>query len=372
MSSTADEVIPTSNPTGGRRTVNKRAAPAAKQPATAAEPTPADNTNADTVAAPSKKRIVKVASAEQAKPAAKKGRSSKAAAPSTDDVDEPSSAGDAAPAKATKKGAAAGGKKKASAKVDAAAEPIVTDDAADNGAASGDAQGTDDTGAAKKAAINRKRVKRDYIVAFGDLNVPAKERDDSRSAFERWLAETTHTVEIITFTDWKAMKRKFYRDIEQLGKKHKKTRKQNQHKTSENHYKRLMEMPSTEFAELHGVWLSAYGFDGAYTAEQLKEDVKDNEAILGALAVYKAALAHGYQPLGIVSEKCKKDKEKDKDAEGSMQYVTTVEGDRVYVGIGLPFRGDKTNKKSKFSVEPSDRAYFAVEKDAADATEGDE
>ncbi len=371
MSSTADAIPATTTTAaaGARRTVNKRAAPAgtgkAAKGAAAAPSSPViDDANADAVApaAGSKKRLVKVPAAEPAKPAAKK-RGAKAAAADP----EASEAGDSAAVPAPKPKRATGGKKKAAA-TDAAA------DTTDGGVATPVANGDNNTDAAAdggadgaKKPSNRKRVKRTYIVAFGDLHVPAKERDDSRIAFDRWLVETAHTVKTITFTDWKAMKRGFYRDIEQLGKKHKKTRKQNQQKTSENHYKRLLEMPATEFAELHGVWLSAYGFDGAYTAEQLKEDIKDNELILGALAVYRAAVAHGYQPLGIVSEKSKKEKEGEE-----LHYVTNVEGDRVYVGIGLPFKKDKTNKKSKFCVEPSDRAFFAVEPEAAADTEVDE
>lgn len=110
-------------------------------------------------------------------------------------------------------------------------------------------------------------------------------------------------------------------------------------------------MDALDLAELHGVWLSSYFFDGAYSAAKLEQlDFEDGSSdrdpvctLDFVLALYEAAKKQGYAPRGIVSHRQMTTKAGDKD------FVFDVDGPpRVYVGIHLPFKADA---KSKFAPE---------------------
>ena len=73
--------------------------------------------------------------------------------------------------------------------------------------------------------------------------------------------------------------------------------------TAEKHLARLKAIPAGEFAELDGVWLSQYGFDGFFTAEQLQASGCPSAGASAAYVVFEAALHAGVRPMGIVSEK---------------------------------------------------------------------
>lgn len=208
----------------------------------------------------------------------------------------------------------------------------------------------------KRAATKRKpRVRRDYMNCYGDLETPEKERDYSKEAFEAWKVGVQKRVSETTFTEWRRDKHAFYRQVAALSKRKKKTRKQDPTRTSANHLDRLKEMDADAFEVLDGVYLSQYGFDGAFTAEELEAGCP-NDGALSAYVVFQAARHAGYNPLGIVSEKGKHDEE------GNLQYLTTVDGDRVYVGIALPFRN---KEKSPFCAIPQDRVFQETEEPAS-------
>ena len=108
-------------------------------------------------------------------------------------------------------------------------------------------------------------------------------------------------------------------------------------------------LTADDFKELDDAWLSQYGFDGSYTTDFLVANGCPNAGASSAYVVFEAAMHFGVRPRGIVSEKSKNN-----STTGELEFLEKVDGTRVYVGISLPFRG-KT--KSKFSVEPNDRAY---------------
>lgn len=129
---------------------------------------------------------------------------------------------------------------------------------------------------------------------------------------------------------------------------------------SQNHLERLMKMNPAEFEELHGKWLSNYGFDGKYTASELYAGCP-NKSAMHTYAVFQAARQHGFSPLGIVSKKSKR------GADGVKQHITVVDGPRQYVGVALPFL---EVKRSKFSRLPTDNPYWSIIH-AADAVDVD-
>ena len=211
-----------------------------------------------------------------------------------------------------------------------------------------------DVAAKTSVAKQRKqRTKPTYIRAFGDLLIKQEDRDFSRDAFEAWRKDTKYLVETITFTAWKQLKKGFYRDVNALGRHQKKKAKtQDVRKTSANHATRLQtQLTAADFEELNDKWLSQYGFDGSFTADQLLSGGCPNPGASSAFVVFEAAMHFGVRPRGIVSEKSK-----NSTATGELEFLEKVDGERVYVGISLPFRG---KSKSKFSVEPNDRAYEA-------------
>lgn len=207
--------------------------------------------------------------------------------------------------------------------------------------------------AAPKAAPKprKQRTKPTYIRAFGDLLVKPEDRDNSRDAFETWRKDTKYLVDTITYTAWKQLKKAYYRDVAAVGRHTKKKAKtQDVRKTSENHSARLKTtLTADDFAELKDKWVSQYGFDGFYTAEQLIAGGCPTPSASSAYVVFEAAMSFGVKPKGIVSEKSK-----NSAITGELEFLEKVDGERVYVGISLPFRG---KSKSKFSVEPNDRAY---------------
>lgn len=199
----------------------------------------------------------------------------------------------------------------------------------------------------KTKAAAKPKVKPVYIQAYGDHHVPAKDRSYDQDMFEWWLHETCRMVNTITFTQWKQNKKSFYRSLETQQKTKKRTRQPDVAKTTEKHKARLLAMPKDAFACLDDVWLSNYGFDGSFSAADLKAGCPD-PALQPTFAVYSTAVHHGFQPRGIVSEKTK-------HTTTGPEFLTAVEGDRVYVGIALPYL---EKKKSIFSVDPSDRTYL--------------
>lgn len=203
--------------------------------------------------------------------------------------------------------------------------------------------------ASKPKAKRAPKPKPTYIVGFGDHQVDANARDFSRDAFEDWREQTLFLAQNVNFNDWKKLKRQFYREMKAAHATKRRKRPEAKEQTSENHLARLKDMPSEEFEELDGKWLSNYGFDGAFPADDLLESGCPNEGALPAFTVFQAAVHHGYRPLGIVSEKSKKNSET-----GDLVMTTQVEGDREYVGVALPFQ---QKRKSKFCVVAEDRVY---------------
>lgn len=195
------------------------------------------------------------------------------------------------------------------------------------------------------------RVHREFIVAFGDLNVDEKLRSFTKEAFEEWKTLTKAAVEQIRFKEWERNKREFYRAIKNLQKKKKRTAKgYNWEATAENHLQRLKSMPREEFKDLDGAWLSNYQFSGKYDASTLDKEGCPEKGAIPTYTVYIAALHHGYKPLGIVSENGTRTGD-------TITFITPVEGRREYVGVALPFQN---KERSPFSVILKDRVHKSV------------
>lgn len=245
-----------------------------------------------------------------------------------------------APVEAPKKRkAAAPKKKKAEASDDAtAAAPAPVAAAAETV--------TSAPAAPKEKRVRTPRVHREFIVAYGDLNVDEKARSFTKEAFEEWKTLTKSAVEEIRYKEWERAKREFYRAIKKLQKKKKRTAKgYNWEATAENHLRRLKEMPKDEFKELDGTWLSNYQFSGSHDAASLAKDGCPEKGAIPTYTVYMAALHHGYKPLGIVSENGTRSGDQ-------ISFTTPVTGTRTYVGVALPFQN---KERSKFSVVLKDR-----------------
>lgn len=212
----------------------------------------------------------------------------------------------------------------------------------------------------KPRAPKAPKAKIVFLQAYGDLGEDDKARKYEKEDFEEWKAKTQYCLDNITYSGWKSLKKAFYKQLkDQRKKKVKSTKKKDCTETTANHLKRLKEMPKDEFAALNGTWLSAYGFDNSYTAEQLDAagGFDSDEGALSAYAVYQAAKFHGFAPLGIVSAKSKQEA-----GSKELKYITDVDGPRVYVGAALPFKGIL---KSTFGPIPTDRVFVQAADDAA-------
>ncbi len=285
-----------------------------------------------------------VAAAPPAAPA-KRGRAKKAApSDAAVNVEVPAVAVSAPPAP-TKK---AGGKKRAKPSDEEEEGEIV---AATPAAADGEA-------AAKKAKKPREiKPKVVYIEGYGDLFEKAEnERDFSEEEFKRWQEATALRAANQKFKDWVRAKKTFYKNIKTLLQSRKRKRQQkplDNTITSETHYNRILaNIPKTDFLALNNTWLSGHGFDGIYSADALAADKNAiSEGAFPTYTVYRAAVASGAAPLGIVSENKKKNAET-----GAMEYVHNTGGNRTYVGIALPFQ---KLEASPFSILPADRAFLS-------------
>ena len=95
------------------------------------------------------------------------------------------------------------------------------------------------------------------------------------------------------------------------------------------------EITPSVFQTLHGVWVSHYKVKGFIPAAALEEPgyvaPPDAEE---AFVVYRAARSHGFQPLGLVSEKGTKVDKEDRSNK-ARTYLVQVDGPRVYVGTAM-------------------------------------
>lgn len=195
-----------------------------------------------------------------------------------------------------------------------------------------------------------------FIEGYGDLDKPENERDFSEEEFKRWQEATALRATVQKFKDWVRAKKAFFKNLKTLLQSRKRKRQQkplDNTLTSETHYNRILAtIVKADFLALNNTWLSGHGFDGIYSADALTADKNSiSEGAFPTYTVYKAALASGATPLGIVSE----NKKKNADT-GNMEYVHTTVGDRTYVGIALPFQ---KLEASPFSILPADRAFLA-------------
>ena len=143
-------------------------------------------------------------------------------------------------------------------------------------------------------------------------------------------------------------KRKYYQAMKKLNARAKRvTKRLDWEATARNHLNRLKEMPASDFEALDGTWLSNYQFSGSYDAAYLtKEGCPADKGVVPTYTIYLAALHHGFQPAGIVSENGTR-------ATGNeIVFTTAVDGKREYVGVALPFQ---SKERSKYSVIPADR-----------------
>jgi hypothetical protein len=348
--------------------VETTAAPAASEPkkkrTTKAETAALAQAHADAAAAaasePKKKRATK------AKAAAATPEEQSAAAPAAKKASKPKAtkkapADDAAPAPAKKASKAAAKKAAAAATATATASNL------DASASDTEEDAAGNTKAAPKTRVAK--VKPPFYPAFGDLHVPAAERGYAREDFEEWRTKTRLCVDTATFTTWKPAKRAFYREIEALKHRKKQKKTQDASATAENHLSRLQGMNFADFAVLDGAWLSNYKVGGKFSAEELDKSGCPNDNAQCTFTVYTAAVYHGYQPLGIVSEETMVkpgdgasaegvDAASDADAAKVRVYKETVaEGEpRVYVGCALPYLEEK-KVKSPFAIIPEDRTW---------------
>lgn len=240
----------------------------------------------------------------------------------------------------------------------------------------GDAEGGSSSPSASPKRKSRKKApKLDFLQAYGDLDTDVK--DYSKQAFEAYKDGCRKIVEFMKFSDFVKTKKKFYRDLDiKYRQQKKKTKKENKEKTHEKYLQRLKEMPAEQFAKLDGKWLSNYGFDGKFSAEELAAGGCPVPEALPVYAVYQAALFHGVAPLGIVSEKTKK------NAAGKPRQLFPVEGDdqpenepnpipklRFYVGPALPY---VYKTMSEFAATNKDRVNDADDaEDAAGSADAD-
>jgi len=210
----------------------------------------------------------------------------------------------------------------------------------------------------KKAKKPREvKPKTVYIEGYGDLTKDENERDYSEEEFTRWREATALRASAQKYKDWQKCKRAFYKTLKTLTQSRKRKRQLkpvDNALTTNTHYDRIMaNIPKEDFSVLDNAWLSGHGFDGIVSTETINSG--DLSGIVdGAQAtytVYRAAIANGFRPLGIVSENRKKNADNN-----SLEYVHKTTGDRVYVGIALPFRKVEA---SKFSISPKDRKYLA-------------
>jgi len=212
-----------------------------------------------------------------------------------------------------------------------------------------------------------------YIEGYGDEDKPEEEQLFTLEAYDLWKSESIRRTAGQTFAQWKLQKKANLKRRRQEASKKKKrsTKGTNKCATAENQKKRLLEMPSAQFQVLDGKWLSSYGFEGSFPAADLATVSPADlpQGSLAALSVFQAAQAHGFKPLGIVSEKRKKD-----PVTSEMKFVDNVDGEREYVGVALPY--DKQHPVHKlgsiFCVSTKDRVIMDVEPDTEGEADSDE
>lgn len=236
--------------------------------------------------------------------------------------------------------------------------------------------------APKKMAAKKPREvkpKPTYIEAYGDWEKPEAERAFSEEEYDAWRDATIARVNEQSFKDWARSKKAFYKGVKALVQARKKRAQKlvDSQATSEKQLARLLaaaEVPkagedkvvgetvisAAEWASLDGVYLAGHGFSGVFTATEIEAAVLPDKAV-PIYTVYRAAVEKGLHPLGIVSETRKKNK-----VTGAMEYVTNVEQQRVYVGIGMPIQDLEA---SPFARKNSDRVFAGEEVSDAAPTE---
>jgi len=205
-----------------------------------------------------------------------------------------------------------------------------------------------------------------YIEGYGDLEKAETERDFSEEEYKRWQEATALRAANQKFKDWARSKKAFYKNLKTLLQARKRKRQQKRvdnATTSENHFNRLTTtIPKAEYASLNNVWLSGHGFEGFISADVLDSEDKSqlSDGAYPTYTVYRAAVSNGARPLGIVSENRKKNHENNQ-----LEYITNIEGNRVYVGIALPFQ---KLEASQFAILSGDRAFLGdADSETADA-----
>jgi hypothetical protein len=227
-----------------------------------------------------------------------------------------------------------------------------------------------------------------FIEGYGDdENLPVDEWSYTVETYNEWKAATLYRATNQKFGPWKAQKKEKARKLKPIQRKMEKAeeqaaRRRNNHcidyfATADNHAARLAKMPSEEFTSLNNAWLSAYGFEGLISASDLDAMKREDVPVkaLQAYTVYKSAIAHGAKPLGVVSHCLREVKEEVDEATAAAlaaekaarkaasaaekaankgkkitkkakqprvraaktEFLTNVEGERVYVGDYLPF-----------------------------------
>ena len=243
------------------------------------------------------------------------------------------------------------------------------------------AVGADESEAGKKVAVKKPREVKPrptYIEAYGDWEKPEAERVFSEEEHEAWRDATIARVNEQSFKDWVRAKKAFYKGVKALVQARKKRAQKlvDSQATSEKQLARLLAaadaptasedkvvgetvITAAEWASLDGVYLAGHGFSGVFSAAEIEAAVLPDKAV-PIYTVYRAAVEKGLHPLGIVSETRKKNK-----VTGVMEYVTNVEQQRVYVGIGMPIQDLEA---SPFARKNSDRVFAGEESsDAAPA-----
>ena len=178
---------------------------------------------------------------------------------------------------------------------------------------------------------------------FGDENLPVEQQATDAEAYAQWKAHL-QTLLCVKQSQWAKAKKTAIKLRKKQAVPPKRTiQKDDLIETAANTRARISKFDTAAFASLAGAWLSTYGgtkFADMYTAEQLKNaDVRaeiyaaNNVHATSALVVYDLAVEKGFQPLGIVSERSKKE-----PGTETLINVVKVDEPRVYVGPALPFR----------------------------------
>ena len=178
---------------------------------------------------------------------------------------------------------------------------------------------------------------------FGDESLPAEQQATDAEAYAQWKAHLQSLL-CVKQSQWAKAKKSAIKLRKKQAVPPKRTiQKDDLIETAANTRARISKFDTAAFAPLANAWLSTYGgtkFADMYTAEQLKSaDVRaeiyaaNNVHATSALVVYDLAVEKGFQPLGIVSERSKKE-----PGTETLINVVKVDEPRVYVGPALPFR----------------------------------